>query len=47
MMLGYKHKKKDEEFLLDLFNCKSMEELKVFFKPKPEAYVRPDTKDSE
>jgi hypothetical protein len=38
-------KEKDEKFLLDLFQCKTLEELKSFF--KPEAYVRPDTKDSE
>ena len=48
MLDGYvedSDKKKDEEFLLDLFQCKTLEELKAFF--KPEAYVRPDTKDSE
>jgi hypothetical protein len=36
---------KERKFLLDLFDCKSIEELKAFF--KPEAYVRPDTQDSE
>ena len=36
---------KEKKFLLDLFQCKTIEELKSFF--KPEAYVRPDTKDSE
>jgi hypothetical protein len=48
MLDGYvegSDKKKDEEFLLDLFQCKTIDELKAFF--KPEAYVRPDTQDSE
>ena len=48
MLDGYvegSDKEKDEKFLLDLFQCKTLEELKAFF--KPEAYVRPDTKDSE
>ncbi len=36
---------KEKKFLLDMFQCKTLEELKAFF--KPEAYVRPDTQDSE
>ena len=39
-------KEKDEKFLLDLFQCKTLEELKKFM-INTEAYVRPDTKDSE
>jgi len=39
-------KKKEENFILDLFQCKSMEELKTFFN-NPEAYVRPNIKDSK
>lgn len=39
-------KKKEENFILDLFQCKSMEELKAFFN-NPETYVRPNIKDSK
>lgn len=39
-------KKKEENFILDLFQCKSTEELKAFFN-NPEAYVKPNIKDSK
>ena len=39
-------KEKEEAFILDLFQCKDIEELKKFM-INTEAYVRPDTKDSE
>ena len=48
MLDGYvegSDKEKDEKFLLDLFQCKTLDELKAFF--KPEAYVKPNTEDSE
>lgn len=37
---------KENKFFLDLFQCKNIEELKKFM-INTEAYVRPDTKDSE
>ena len=43
--LDWDKEKDNTAFLLDLFDCKSIDELKEVF--KPQAYVKPDTKNNE
>lgn len=45
--LDWDKERDNTAFILDLFDCKSIDELKEVFKPQVEAYVRPDTQDSE
>ena len=45
--LDWDKEKDNTAFLLDLFDCKSIDELKEVFKPQVGAYDKPDTEDSE
>lgn len=45
--LDWDKEKDNTAFLFDLFDCKSIDELKEVIKPQVGAYDKPDTQDSE